>query len=77
MKRETFVQPTIDDVTSKLTGATVFTSIDPASGLYQIPLHKDSQELTTFITPLGRYCFRRLTFGITSAPEIFKRKMSQ
>ncbi len=32
--------------------------------------------MTTFITPFGRYAFRRLPFGISSAPEIFQRKMS-
>ncbi len=45
------------------------------SGFYQIPLEDESQELTTFITPFGRYYFRRLPFGITSALEIFMRKM--
>ena len=29
----------------------------------------------TFITPFGRFCFRRLPFGITSAPEYFQKKM--
>ena len=47
VKRETFILPTIYDVTSKLTGATIFTYTDAASGFYQIPLHDDSQELTT------------------------------
>ena len=32
--------------------------------------------LTTFLTPFGRYCFQRLPFGITSAPEHFQRRMS-
>ena len=77
VQREKFILPTLQDVTSKLSGARVFTSLDAASGFYQIPLDKNSQELTTFITPFGRYCFRRLPFGITSAPEIFMRKMSQ
>ena len=26
---------------------------------------------------MGRYCYRRLPFGITSAPEIFMRKMNE
>ena len=30
----------------------------------------------TFITPFGRYCFRRLPFGITSAPEYFQKRMN-
>uniref|UniRef100_A0A3B3I785 Gypsy retrotransposon integrase-like protein 1 n=1 Tax=Oryzias latipes TaxID=8090 RepID=A0A3B3I785_ORYLA len=75
VKRERYILPTSDEITSKLSGATVFSSLDAASGFWQIPLHPDSCELTTFITPFGRYCFKRLPFGITSAPEIFQRKM--
>ena len=75
IERERFVLPTLEDVTSRLQGATVFSCLDAASGFYQIPLEENSQDLTTFITPFGRYCFRRLPFGITSAPEIFMRKM--
>lgn len=33
------------------------------------------QNLTRFITPMGRFCFKRLPFGITSAPENFQRLM--
>ena len=77
VKRERYILPTIEDVTSKLSGAAMFSCLDAASGFYQIPLHEESQELTTFITPFGRYCFKRLPFGITSAPEIFMRKMMQ
>ena len=52
--------------------ATVFSKLDASSGFWQIPLDNDSSRLTTFITPFGRYCFRRLPFGITSAPEVFQ-----
>ena len=46
------------------------------SGFWQIPLSKDSCELTTFVTPFGRYCFNKLPFGISSAPEHFQKRMS-
>ena len=36
----------------------------------------ESRHLTTFITPIGRFCFNRLLFGISSAPEHFQRRMS-
>ena len=39
-------------------------------------MEETSRKLTTFITPIGRFCFCRLPFGITSAPEIFQRQMS-
>uniref|UniRef100_A0A0K2V794 Reverse transcriptase domain-containing protein n=1 Tax=Lepeophtheirus salmonis TaxID=72036 RepID=A0A0K2V794_LEPSM len=33
--------------------------------------------LTTFITPIGRYKFNRLPFGISSGPEVFLTKLCQ
>uniref|UniRef100_A0A3B4U8Y0 ribonuclease H n=1 Tax=Seriola dumerili TaxID=41447 RepID=A0A3B4U8Y0_SERDU len=77
VKREKYVIPTAEEIMPRLAGSKVFTSLDAASGFYQIPLHEDSRKLTTFITPFGRYAFRRLPFGITSAPEIFQRKMAE
>ena len=75
VKRERYILLTSDEITAKLSGATVFSSLNAASGFWQIPLHPVSCKLTTFITPFGRYCFKRLPFGISSAPEIFQQKM--
>lgn len=44
---------TADETLVKLSGSTVFTSLDAASGFWQIPLHADSSFLTTF-THFGR-----------------------
>lgn len=68
--------PTLEDIAPKLAGAKVFSTLDASCGFWQIPLDAASQKLTTLITPMGRFCFRRLPFGITSAPEIFQRQMS-
>ena len=57
-------------------GATIFTKLDANSGFWQIPLSPESHQLTTFITPFGRYHFNKLPFGISSAPELFQRRMS-
>ena len=76
VRRENFPLPTTDQLLAQLDGATVFTKLDCNSGFHQIPLHPDSQELTTFITPFGRYCYKRLPFGISSGPEVFHREMT-
>lgn len=76
VKRERYILPTLDDITPKLAGAKVFSTLDASSGFWQIPLDPSCQKLTTFITQRGRFCFKRLPFGITSAPEIFQRLMS-
>ena len=76
VKRERYSPPTLEDVAPKLAGAKVFSKLDASSGYWQIPLHPKSSRLTTFITSSGRFCFRRLPFGITSAPEIFQKRMA-
>ena len=71
VKRSRFVLPTLEDIAPKLAGAQYFSKLDASSGFWQIPLHPDSAKLTTFMTPFGRFCFKRLPFRITSAPEKF------
>ena len=67
----------VDETLAQLSGAKVFSKLDANSGFWQIPLAKDSRLLTTFITPFGRYCFNKMPFGISSAPEHFQKRMSQ
>ncbi len=76
IKRERYQIPTMDDILPKLSGSTMFSKLDAASGYYQLPLEPSSTKLTTFITPQGRYCFRRLPFETSSASEIFQREMT-
>ncbi len=73
--RERFIIPTVEEVLGRISGAQIFSLLDAKHGFWQVPLAKESQRLTTFITPYGRFCFRRLPFGITSAPEIYQRIM--
>ena len=76
VRREHHMLPSLEDIAPKLAESKVFSTLDAASGCWQIPIDEDSQLLTTFITPFGRYAFCRLPFGISSGPEIFQRKMS-
>ena len=73
IKREHYAIPTVDDITAQLHGKTVFTIIDMKDAFWQIKLSEQSSKLCTFNTPFGRYSFRRLPFGISSAPEVFQK----
>ena len=63
--------PTIEEITSRMTGAKVFSKIDLNHGYWQQALDDESQLLTTFNTPFN-YCYKRLPFGINSAQEVFQ-----
>ena len=74
---EHYPLPTIEDIATRLHGAKVFTKLDVRNGFWHVALDEPSSYLTTFHTPFGRYRWRRLPFGISSAPEVFQRKMHE
>ncbi|CAM1327900.1 Uncharacterised protein r2_g3686 [Pycnogonum litorale] len=76
VQRERYIIPSKEDVIGSLASASVFSVLDAKSGFWQIPLDNESSSLTTFITPFGRFRFLRLPFRISSATEIFRRRMS-
>lgn len=69
--------PTIEEITTPVAGATVFLKLDANHGYWQVPLDVESQLLATFNTEFGRYCYKRMPFGIRSAQEVFQKRMSQ
>ena len=75
--REVHPLPKVDETLAQLTGAKIFSKLDANSGFWQIPLSQSSRFLTTFITHMGRYCFNKLPFWISSAPEHFQHRMSE
>lgn len=75
--RENYPLPTIEDISTRLYNAKVFTKLDVRNGFWHVPLDEESSFLTTFNTPFGRYRWLRMPFGISSAPEVFQRRMHQ
>lgn len=77
VKRAHHPMKTVEDIVSNIPNACVFSKLDAKSGFLQIKLNEKSSYLTTFNTPIGRYRWLRLPFGIKSAPEIFQHIMDQ
>ena len=74
---DSFPLPRIDDLLDQLGKSTCFSTIDLASGFWQIRLDPSSQKKTAFVVPQGLYKFRVMPFGLTNAPGVFQRLMQR
>ena len=76
VRRERYQCPTpaqaVADIASE--NAKVFTKLDALKGYHQCPLDEESQLLTTFITPFGRFKYLRAPYGISSISEHYNRR---
>lgn len=70
--RRHFPLTTIEEISANIKGSKFFALLDCTKGFWQIKLSERTQKILTFATPWGRYSFKRLPFGVSSAPEIFQ-----
>ena len=71
--RERHPIPTIEEILYQMNGATVFSKLDLKWGFHQIVLNENSRPITTFVTHRGLFRYKRLMFGINSAPEQYQK----
>lgn len=69
--------PKSEDIYSEFDKIMYFTVLDLKDGFWQCKLDDESSLLTTFNSPIGRFRWKRLVMGISSAPEVFMNKMRQ
>lgn len=74
---ERYPIPRIEDILSDLQGSQYYSKLDLNSAFNQIEVDEQSSEITTFITHIGLFRFKRLLFGINCSPEIFQRIIDQ
>ena len=76
VRRERHEMHSVEYTLGQLSDARIFSKLDANSAFWQVLLADEYALLTTFIIPFGRFYFKRLHFGISSAPEHFQRRMS-
>lgn len=72
-----FPLPHTEDLLQSLQGAKWFSKLDLTSAYHQVTLHEDSRDLMTFIAHKSPFRFKRVCFGLTSAPSVFQQLRHQ
>ena len=75
--RERYPIPTAEEILQDPTCARVFSKLDLRWGYHQIEPDEQSRQYTTFATHTGFYRYKRLMFGVSAAPEIYKHVIQQ
>ena len=75
LEREPYHTRSVDEITAKLQGMTVFTIVDFKKGYWMVVLHPDSRKLTCIALPFGRFQWTQLPMGTVVAQDIFQSKL--
>ena len=74
-KKDAQPMPRIDDILDQLGGARYFSTLDLASGYWQVPLREEDREKTAFSVGVDHYEFTVMPLGLTNASATFQRMM--
>ena len=75
--RNAYPLPRIDATLDFLAGATLFTTLDLASGYWQVEVDSADKEKTAFLTSQGHFEFKVMPFGHTNTPATFQCLMER
>ena len=76
-KRETFASESPFHIARRIPGKTWKTVCDAWNGYHSVPLRDEDKHLTTFITPYGRYRYKRAPQGFVSSGDGYNRRFDE
>nr|GFB04309.1 RNA-directed DNA polymerase like [Tanacetum cinerariifolium] len=74
-RKDHFPLPFMDQMLERLAGNEYYCFLDGFFEYFQIPIDPKDQEKTTFTCPYGTFAYKRMPFGLCSAPGTFQRCM--
>ena len=75
-RKFTWPMPKVEDIFSKLNGVKYFSKLDLWAGYHHIPLDESSIPKTAFNSPIGKYKYVKVPFGLAQASAYFQELMT-
>ena len=72
-----YCMPLIEDIINRVGAAVFLTKMDLSKGFYQVRIHPADQPKTAIVTPIGKFQFVKMPFGLRNAPTTFQRLMDR
>ena len=73
--QDSYPLPNIEATLDALSGSSYFCTLDLRSGYHNVTIAEEDRDKTQFITRRGTFRWKRMPFGLTSAPGTFQRLM--
>ncbi|XP_055634225.1 uncharacterized protein K02A2.6-like [Toxorhynchites rutilus septentrionalis] len=75
--REHHPMPVVENYIARLGRGLIWSKLDIREAFLQVELAEESRDVTTFMTNRGLFRFKRLPFGLVTAPELFQKAMDE
>ena len=75
--KDPFPMPKINQLVDATVGHPRMSFLDAFQGYHQIPLALDDQEKTAFVTPIGNFHYKVMSFGLKNAGSTYQRMITR
>lgn len=76
-KPDCFPLPRVEGCVDQVGSAKFVSKFDLLRGYWQVHLSKQTQDIFSFVTPMGLYSYKAMRFGLRNAPMTFKLLMNR